>query len=168
MIEQSVFEYTEDYIYSIQSLIKCEICFYKSFHHIDLNTKYIFWVRLPSNLKITNETNNIYLFNTEQMSRKYDNLCENMNKIPKQIKIIDYSKENLKYFDNYRTFFLPYQVNYNEIFNFKKSKDVCIISDSNMSKRRKYIVDKSREKNINVDVIQGFGKKEICNFSIIK
>ena len=102
MIEKSILKYTEDYVYSIKSLLNCEICFYNynSFNNndIDINKKYIFWVRLPTDLKITNKINNIYLFNTEQMCKKYENWCEKINKTPKQIKIIDFSRENFKIF----------------------------------------------------------------------
>ena len=65
---------------------------------------------------------------------------------------------------------MPYQVNYNEIYNFKKCKDVCIISDNAISKRRKYIVDKLAENNIKVDIITGFGKQrdlQLFNYKII-
>lgn len=160
MIEKDLFKYTEDYVYSIKPLLNCEIILYSHFNNkmIDKQKKYIFWVRIPSELKITNETNNIYIFNTEQMSKK--NNSENMNNIHKQIKIIDYSNENLKYLDKtYSSFFLPYQVNYSEIYNFDKDKDICIISDNNISKRRKYIVEKLKQHNINVDIISGFGKQ---------
>ena len=104
------------------------------------------------------------------MCKKYDNWCEQINKTPTQIKIIDYSSENLKYFNNYSTYFLPYQINYKEIYNLEKCKDVCIISDSAISKRRKYIVDKLTEHNINVDIISGFGKQrdlQLFNYKII-
>lgn len=173
MIEKDLFKYTEDYIYSIGPLLKCEIILYRYFNNnmIDKQKKYIFWVRIPSELKITNETNNIYIFNTEQMCKKYDNWCENMNNIHKQIKIIDFSKENLKYMDEtYSYFFLPYQVNYSELHNFKKDKEICIISDNNISKRRKYIVEKLKQHNINVDIISGFGKQrdlQIFKYKII-
>jgi len=173
MIQNTIFKYTEDYVYSIIPLLNCEIKLYNHFDNniIDKNYIYIFWVRLPDNLVITNETNNIYLFNTEQMCKKYENWSEKMNKISKKIKIIDFSNENLKYFNkSFSTYFLPYQVNYNELYNFKKNKDVCIISDNLISKRRKYIVDKLKEKNINVDIISGFGKQrdlKIFKYKII-
>ena len=173
LIEPGIFKYSEDYIYSIKSLLNCEICFYRlpfDNNFIVNNKKYVFWLRLPKNLKISDTTNNIYLFNTEQMCKKYEKWAEQINKTPKQIKIIDFSIENLKYFNNYSTYFLPYQVNYNEIFNLNKTKNICIISDNNISKRRKYILDKLAEKNINVDIISGFGKErdlKLFNYKII-
>lgn len=173
LMEPTIFKYSEDYIYSIKSLLNCEICFYRlpfDNNFIVNNKKYVFWLRLPKNLKISDTTNNIYLFNTEQMCKKYEKWAEQINKTPKQIKIIDFSIENLKYFNNYSTYFLPYQVNYNEIFNLNKTKNICIISDNNISKRRKYILDKLAEKNINVDIISGFGKErdlKLFNYKII-
>ena len=86
MIQNTIFKYTEDYVYSIIPLLNCEIKLYNHFDNniIDKNYIYIFWVRLPDNLVITNETNNIYLFNTEQMCKKYENWSEKMNKISKK------------------------------------------------------------------------------------
>lgn len=106
------------------------------------------------------------------MCKKTENWCKIMNNIHKNIKIIDYSEENLKYMDKtYSSFFLPYQVNYSEIYNFKKDNNICIISDiNNISKRRKYIVEKLKQHNINVDIISGFGKErylKIFKYKII-
>ena len=74
MIEKTIFKYCDAYIDSIVPLLNCKIKLYNisefNNRYINQNNKYIFWLRLPNNLKITDKTNNIYLFNTEQMSKK--------------------------------------------------------------------------------------------------
>ena len=75
-------------------------------------------------------------------------------------------------------FFLPYQINHNEIYNFDKTKTICMIdSGIDKSQNRLNIVNLLKNKNIYVDIISGFGRerdeiifkyKIILNISYIK
>ena len=69
------------------------------------------------------DCNRIYILNTEQLSKG-----EELKKIimynKLNYKIVDYSIENISIF---KSIYLPYQVNPNEIYNYKKILDVCYI-----------------------------------------
>lgn len=121
--------------------------------------KYFFIHHIPYNIIINIDINydNIYMINTEQLCRTYNNLCFQINNYPKNVKIIDYCEENIKYYKNRKYFYLPYQINHKEIYNFKKNKDVCIIGDSIIPKNRQYIINILKNKKINIDIISGFG-----------
>ena len=94
------------------------------------------------------------------------------------INIIDYSYANLKYYSNLKNkiLYLPYQINYDEIIQTSKIKDICLIGDV-IPENRQNIIDLLKEKNINVDIITGFGEKRdedlfkykiILNISFLK
>jgi hypothetical protein len=106
----------------------------------------------------SNKTN-LFLINTEQLS--LDHLRSAIDYYPSNLIIIDYSLANLKYYnEKFTKFFLPYQINYNEIYNQSKDKDICIIGENeNISLNRQNILDSLRKKNIDVDVVSGFGKE---------
>ena len=141
--------------------------------------KHIFMQGIPLNVfnwfDVTNfnflNKSDIYVINTEQISRasytigykKYilskDNWFFNINKY--KISVIDYSLENIEcyYRDNLLSnhisvYYIPYQINNSEIFNYDKIKDVAMVS--NNSSRRWSIYHKMRSMNIKVDNIIGW------------
>lgn len=129
--------------------------------------KFIFLFYIPPTLltKFNENSKNIYLINTEQLSRPSESL--KINNYPKFIQMIDYSNGNFKYYNNnFTPKLLEYQINENEILNLEKSNDICIIDG--LSEHRKKIVDQLKEKNIKVDIINGWKKKEILNYLVIK
>ena len=98
-----------------------------------------------------------YLLNTEQNTTN-GQFYQSLIRLPQSIKIIDYSKENIKYLQDNNihknTIYLPYQVNTNEIFNFEKIFDIAIIGLQ--SDRRQYIYEEISSQN-KINIINGFG-----------
>jgi hypothetical protein len=87
------------------------------------------------------------------------------------INIIDYSYANFSYYNNFKNnkYVLPYQINYSEIYNTYKQKDICLIADC-FPVNRQIIIDALKAKNIIVDIISGFGKKrdeELFKYKIL-
>jgi len=127
------------------------------------NDIYIFIQKIPDKLLLRQNNDNILLLNTEQYTRdhikKY--LTDIMNK---NIKIIDYSPENIKCFNNDTNIkYLPYQYNDVEINKLKhlflttnKKYDVvfigCILPKS---PRRKKIYDELEKRGIKMLNIYG-------------
>ena len=75
--------------------------------------------------------------------------------------MLDYSKANMSYYDGYYTKYLSYQVNYDEIYNLPKTKDICIILGSfgDIPTKRKYIIDLIKSKGYEIDFISGWKKE---------
>lgn len=146
-----------DYMRSIKNIINYELIPYNNNLIIDFKSEnnYIFMQTIPQFiLDILNKSQkNIYVINTEQLSRKTSrNIFINY---PNFINIIDYYQENLKYLDNFpNKFFLPYQVNFNEIYNIDKTKDVCQVCF--FDGKRLEVVKKLEESNIIVTNIKGW------------
>ena len=70
--------------------------------------------------------NNIFIINTEQLSR--NNCCKKINKLRMaKCKIIDYSLENCSIIND--SIYLPYQVNDFEIYNYDKVNDICFVGN---------------------------------------
>jgi hypothetical protein len=168
------YKYLEDYILSILPVINAKLEIYNSYSlniSFEKQNKYIFVSGVPYNLlsKITDF--NVYLIATEQLCNP-KKLKELYNSSNEKLNIIDYSLYNLQYYDSIRynkKFFLPYQINYNEIMNTKKTSDVCLIGDI-VPPNRQYIIDALKTKNINVDIIGGFGKsrdEQLFKYKII-
>ena len=171
----SIYKYIEDYIRPILHIINAELVTqfdYNNFIYEDSNN-YIFVQDIPSNLLcIFNKKQNIYLLNIEQLS------CEskfNRHLLPyynyQHINIIDYSYANLTYYNNFKNnkYILPYKINYNEIYNTNKQKDICLIADI-VPINRQIIIDALKAKNIIVDIISGYGKKrdeELFKYKIL-
>lgn len=156
------FKYFEDYIYSIINIINAQLLLFEQdvdIHFIDENN-YIFLQNIDNKfLNYIGNNSNIYLLNTEQLS--VEKLQIQINSYPKNVIIIDYSHSNFKYYyTEYKQYFLPYQINYNEIFDYKKVNDVCLIGTiDNIPTNRQHIIDLLKEKNIHVDIVSGFGKE---------
>lgn len=146
---KSKYLFFKDYIESIMNKNNLfKICF--NTKNIDKNDVIIF-------LRYTNEKNlikyniNRWFLNTEQLTgNQHLNLIKKCNK---DFNVIDYSYSNIiiskKYLNN--VFYLPYQVNYNEIFNHKKIYDIGI-TETNSDKRLK----------IYNNILKKIHKKPIC------
>jgi hypothetical protein len=154
------YETMEDYIKSFYNYINPEIVIFNNINEIpDINNidNYIFIQIIPDEIltKINDKNDNIYLINTEQMSRTHHR--NKINTYPKNIKMLDYAKANMKYYDGYYVKFLSYQINYDEIYDLPKTKDICIITG--LSEYRRHIVDSIINKGYPVDVISGWRKE---------
>ena len=119
----------------------------------------IFMQSLP-NINISNIINNIYILNTEQLTRNGE-----LNKIQfyiaNNIKIIDYSKSNIYCLTskniNNNILYMPYLVNYNEIYNYDKIYDIAYIG--HFIDERNYrmnIINSLNKSNIKTNEIKGF------------
>ena len=157
----NIYHVIEDYILSFINIIHAELKIIDNNFDIDFldSNNYIFIQSFPSKLlsKINNNLN-IYIINTEQLSfpeKRHISGFPNKN-----INIIDYAYANFNYYNLLvykQKFLLPYQVNYNEIFNINKINDICLIGDR-IPPYRQTIINLLKNKNINVDIISGFGK----------
>jgi hypothetical protein len=167
------FKYFEDYIYSILHVIKGKLFLfdYEVNINIDKNNNYIFIQTIANNFfEYITKYNNIYLINTEQLSVESTQI--RLNNYPDNLNIIDYIESNLKYYNQkFTKFILPYHINYNEILNISKNKDICLIGTiDNIPFNRQNIINILKKKNINVDIISGFGKErdlKIFKYKII-
>jgi len=175
-----VCKYVEDYIKSILPVINAKLILNANDIIYEDTNNYIFVQNIPSYLLDNFDNNtNIYLLNIEQLSNKNKyNVHIVMYNEKQNINIIDYSYANLKYYSNLKNkiLYLPYQINYDEIIQTSKIKDICLIGDV-IPENRQNIIDLLKEKNINVDIITGFGEKRdedlfkykiILNISFLK
>jgi hypothetical protein len=122
------------------------------------NDKIIFIQTIPDLSDISNIMNQIYLVNTEQLSREdWSNKIQTY--LDNGIKIIDYSKANLQRLKllNIKTdfFYIPYLVNNNEIYNYDKIYDVAHVGTG--SKYRMDIIDNLKNYNILINHIRHYG-----------
>ena len=172
--ENNVYMYFEDYINSfINKIPNSKLILYKTTNEIpeyNKNSKFVFIQTIPDSIlnNFIEENKNVYLINTEQLTNQPD--IEKINKLPKFIKIIDYSIGNLKYYNNfiYHPKFIEYQINMKEIYNFPKTNNICIMYG--LSPYRKKIIDEIRAKNYQVDEISGWGQerdKKLFTYKIL-
>ena len=166
LCNKKTFPYFEDYIHSIINIIKAEVILFDDNININFtkNNNYIFVQYIDNRLfKYIENNTNFYLINMEQLTLEKHRISINI--YPKNINMIDYNNTNLKYYDtNYNKYNLPYQINYNEIFNYNKENDVCLIGTiNNIPPNRQNIINLLKEKNINVDIVSGFGKNRDIN-----
>lgn len=154
------YKYLIEYIDSLKLHIpNSELLVYDSINRIKVNrmimqNKDNIYIVFRHPLKYINLYNhkNIYFFNTEQLSlpnwlQKVKNISNNT---------IDYSNSNIKYLNkiNGNSYHIPYQINEKEIYNLNKINDVAFIGS--MSPKRKEIIDKLKNKGINVTLINGW------------
>ena len=97
-----------------------------------------------------------YVLNTEQNTR--NNLfLHAILKLPNSIRIIDYSRENIRYLMNHNIFkniiYIPYQVNSSEIYNYDKKYEIGMMT--HLSERRQTIFDNLKLR-MPIDEISGF------------
>jgi hypothetical protein len=118
--------------------------------------KFIFLEKVPNFLlTMKNSFKNFILINTEQMTRLDKKKI--ILSYSKEIKIIDYSFANYDILKEYKNiFYLPYQVNYNEIYNYEKTNTIAMIGSH--SARRSFILNQIRSKE-NIDLIHGWDKE---------
>jgi hypothetical protein len=169
-----VYKYVEDYIKSILPIINAKLILNANDIIYQETNNYIFVQNIPTHLLYNfDSNNNVYLLNIEQLSNKNKyNVHIVMYNEKQNINIIDYSYANLKYYNNLKNkiLYLPYQINYDEIIqNTNKTKDICLIGDV-IPENRQNIINLLKEKNINVDIISGFGQKrdeELFKYKII-
>ena len=125
-----------------------------------INNDIIIFMQSIPNINISNIINNIYILNTEQLTRKGE-----LNKIQfyiaNNIKIIDYSKSNIYCLKsnniNNNILYIPYLVNYNEIYNYDKIYDIAYIG--HFIDERNYrmnIINSLNKSNIKTNEIKGF------------
>ena len=153
------YQYMEDYILSFYKHLNAEIIIFndeKDIPTINKTDIFIFLQNMDNILKnIDSQNTNIYLVNTEQLSSNIHN--HRLNNYPKNIKMLDYSRANMKYYDGYYTKFLSYQLNYDEIYNLPKQNDICIMSGE--SPYRRNIINEITNKGYNIDIISGWKKE---------
>jgi hypothetical protein len=162
-----IYHYFEDYVLSfINKISNTEIILYNPVELnicYDKNTNYIFLQRLDENvLNISEfkENKNLFVINTEQTKVRKGILY-----YPEYVIFLDWSQCNFPYYNNNLTkYWLPYQVNYNEIYNLKKEKDCCMISVN--SNYRSYIFNKIKENGIDISNINGW--KEYRDITLFK
>jgi hypothetical protein len=150
----------EDYILSFYKKLNAKIVLFNTPDEIPKLNNYDIYIFVKYLHKeqleqLNDDTKNVYLLNTEQLHVPF--VKERLNSYPKYIKILDYSKENLKYYDGYYTKFLQYQLNYDEIYNLPKTKNICIIP--NITTYRQNIINELQNKGVNIDIISGWKKE---------
>lgn len=121
------------------------------------NDKIIFIQCIPDLTDVSNIIDQIYVFNTEQLSR--EELFNNMkNYNTNGIKIIDYSKENINFFSllniKNNILYIPYLVNNNEIFNHEKIYDIAHVGAESIY--RNNIINNLQNSNIQINKIEGY------------
>ena len=167
--EKNIFKYMEDYINSINQNLQ-GIIIHIINKNINLNEDLIIFIQSISNISINNKNKNIYLLNTEQLSRK--KILNKIIEYSKIVTIIDYSKENVKILElnNVKnTIYFPYIYNKKEIYNISKTKLICGICLDNTVTRKQIINEKSF-KQFNINNIKGWNEirdKELFQHKIL-
>ncbi len=171
--DRKIIHFFEDYIHTFHHILNVEIFLFTNTNQITnylnsftLNnpslinhTFFIFMQSIPyeiiQNIQFyIDHQYKLGLFNTEQLSRHgYGKM---INSYHPYIYRVDYSEVNLLVVANeLKKIYLPYQVHYNEIKNYPKNADVCIIYPHN-SERRHKIINELKSCGIQVDEISGF------------
>ncbi len=168
--DKKLIHYFEDYINTFHHIFNVEILLFTNkeyiIHYFQNLTKennniqnhiYIFLQHIFNEIshdEIILQRYKICLLNTEQLSRNnYVNQIQSYNPL---IYRIDYSIANLSFIHNqFKKVYLPYQIHHNEIFNYTKDKEICMIYPYK-SQRRLDIIAKLKSHGINVNIINGF------------
>ena len=158
-INSDIICFMTEYIMSLISTLNCKLLINNINNIYDDNNIYIFIQTIPSYISLKN----IYLINIEQLTRPYYNslISDLLNK---QIKVIDYSYENIKFINNEYITHLPYQYTNQEIDNLKNminnnNKIYDVIFVGCFSQKRRYIYDNLINNGINITVIDNtFGE----------
>jgi hypothetical protein len=119
-------------------------------------------------LSVTNNDNNIGLLNTESYDRHINQYVNksiiNLAKSKKISFLVEYSEENinnLKTHDEFKDtkiYFCPATILNNEIYNFNKTGYISSLNCTNYFERRYKIIEKLKNKNIDIQNINLFGK----------
>lgn len=154
-------QYFEDYLKGLISKLKIFNIHYKTIYCgssdiIDITEDdiHIFFQTIYGNLNIISPKNNIYILNTEQLK------VRNQNILNYNFNYIDWTQLNMHYYlsrPKSSAYLISYQVNYDEIFNYPKSKDVCMFTQR-WSEYRNNIFNKCKDIYPNITSISGFGK----------
>lgn len=118
---------------------------------------FFFLYDIPSNINLNENDKNIYIINTEQLTRNY--WLNNFKNYSKNVKIIDYSLTNIELLKPHREpiYYLPYTVNMEEIYDLPKIHDLCFVGE--IGEYRSKITNKLKEKGIKINNITKFGKE---------
>jgi hypothetical protein len=163
LCENSVKYYFYDYLVNICQILNADILFYDKNNineiikkNLNLRKIFVFMQYIHEYINKSALQFEIYfVINTEQYTHTLNNQLNNDNHL------IDYSKENIRYAQKYlepkKYIYFPYLINNNEIYNFKKIYDVCVVG--NINDRRIKIIDQLTKYGINVTIINNkFGK----------
>ncbi len=168
--DKKLMSFFEDYINTFHHIFNVEILLFLNKNNIihyfenlilekknNKNNIYIFLQYIIQ--EIANNENilinfKICLLNTEQLSRNH--YIEQIHSYHPSIYRMDYSIANLSFINNqFKKIYLPYQIHHNEIFNFHKEYDVCMIYPYK-SQRRLNIIEELKKCGIQVNIINGF------------
>lgn len=145
-----------EYIDSFNDNYKIEVLEISNQSCYKFNGIYIFIQSIPEIL-VNSQMKNIILLNIEQLTIEKNIIMVN-KLLNKNIKIIDYSIENIKLMENNNIGYLPYQYNDSEVYKLKiyntiANKKYDVAFTGWISDRRRLIIDKLRAKGITVLLI---------------
>lgn len=162
---KSIYLYFIDYINSININLNGKIILYNSVNDIieimTLKKSIIIFVfKIPDFITNIETYNNIFLLNTEQLT---DNSNLNYIKnLPKNIHLIDYSKENIDILNKNNIFnviYFPYIYNKKEILNLDKKNIICSIRPTNTPRRKIFFTNFNSTNNIKINSINGWNEE---------
>ena len=73
--------------------------------------------------------NQVYLINTEQNTKELN--LSKLKSYPSNIKMIDYSLDNIRLYPRANYYHIPYMVNLDEVYDYPKIKDMIMIGSGN-------------------------------------
>lgn len=155
----------EDYINSINNNLNGKIILYEYENDIiEIMTLkksiIIFLFKIPDFISNIETYNNMFLLNTEQLScNRHINRIKNL---PKNIHLIDYSKENIDILNKnniYNVIYFPYIYNNKEILNLEKKNIICSISPTNTQRRLNFFSNFNSINNVKIIPINGWSNK---------
>ncbi len=155
------YKYLEDYILSINQILKAKIMLDKQemINVMDRDDAIVICIqKLPDlGFKIQNLKKNIFVLNTEQLTRKHW-LAKMIETYKKGFNIIDYSKENIDIMTKEgvkNIIYFPYIYKQDEIYNLNKTGGICGIALQNTTRRR-LIMNIGMFNNIKINNIIGW------------
>jgi hypothetical protein len=96
-----------------------------------------------------------FVLNSEQLTRWKDDSYIKDHKL-----LLDYSIENVRYanekYSRHNINYLPYGYNSDEVYNYEKVNNICMITASRIRRRRTFL--KFRCKRFPITIIESFGK----------
>lgn len=187
LISPEIYSLYNNYINSLINKFKnysidCEIFklnkYDSNFFTNDNNIHYLIFhsldnINLPSNNKYE-VIKNIYIINTEDLSNKME-LSRVSKYLENGFKIIDYNIANIRLLDKNFTlnniYYIPYQVNTNEIYNNNRhKKDICIIDPYSTSHRKSIYMTAYSTNEMNINIINSYDSNKdlkIINHKIL-
>ena len=156
---RNTYHYFNDYITTINKIIKATIIYDIDEDIMNKNNIIIFMQTIP--LTVSNKSNinnNLFVLNTEQLSN--NSHLNNIKRISNNLNIIDYSRENIDIMNKNNiknTIYFPYIYNKTEIYDFAKTEDICGIGILNTDKRK--LLYNSLLENNKITNISGWEKQ---------